>query len=78
MEHRNPLLPAEAQQKFITFRQEHPRVIPFFSAVKDDALQEGTICDMKITTPDGVAKQCNIKLTQNDIEMFSSMMSMRD
>ena len=72
----NPMLIMELQQKFGTFKSEHPRVFPFFSAVKDDALQEGTIFDMKITTPEGVSKQCNIKVTQNDIELFRSMMEM--
>ena len=72
----NPMLIMELQKKFGTFKTEHPRVFPFFNAVREDALQEGTIFDMKITTPEGVSKQCNIKVTQNDIELFRSMMEM--
>ncbi|SDB69764.1 MULTISPECIES: hypothetical protein [unclassified Butyrivibrio] len=72
----NPMAIMELQQKFNTFKAEHPRVFPFFNAVKDSSLQEGTIFDMKITTPDGASKQCNIKLTQNDIDLFRTMMDM--
>ena len=72
----NPMAIMELQQKLNTFKQEHPRVLPFINAVKDDGLQEGTIFDMKITTPDGVSKQCNIKFTQNDLELLNTIMGM--
>ncbi|WP_051656928.1 hypothetical protein [Butyrivibrio sp. AE3004] len=72
----NPMALMELQKKFNTFRQDHPRVQPFFQAVKDSSMEVGTIIDMKVTTPDGVEKQCNIKITQNDIDTFKTLMSM--
>ncbi|WP_049945943.1 MULTISPECIES: hypothetical protein [unclassified Butyrivibrio] len=72
----NPKAIMELQQRFNTFRLDHPRVFPFFQAVKESSMEVGTIIDMKVTTPDGVEKQCNIRITQNDIETFKTLMSM--
>lgn len=72
----NPMAIMALQQKFQTFNQEHPRVAPFFNAIKANSMEVGTIIDMKVTSPDGVEKQCNIKITQNDIDTFQTLMSM--
>ncbi|WP_408071810.1 hypothetical protein [Butyrivibrio sp. JL13D10] len=31
----NPMAIMELQQKFNVFKEEHPRVLPFFNALKD-------------------------------------------
>ena len=74
----NPMAIMALQQKFNTFKQEHPRVLPFFHAIKDNSMELGTIIDMKVTTPDGVEKQCNIKITQNDIDTFQAIMNINN
>ncbi|MBR1855877.1 MAG: hypothetical protein IJ803_02245 [Oribacterium sp.] len=69
----NPKLLMQIQQRLQTFGQEHPKIGPFFNAVRTNALCEGTIIDMKVTTPDGKVMESNIKLTANDIETIRMM-----
>jgi hypothetical protein len=73
----NPMAIMELQQKFNTFKEEHPRVLPFFNALKDNTPEVGSVFDMKVTNPDGTVMQCNIKLTENDLEMFRTLMNMK-
>ena len=68
----------QLQQKITTFKKDHPRVFPFFQAVKDNTLRPGTIIDMKVTTPEGKEIACNIKVTENDIELFNALMDLRN
>ena len=72
----NPMLLMQLQQRFGLFSQEHPKVLPFFRAIGDNAMQEGTIIDIKVTTPDGKTLESNIKLTANDIETAKMMKNM--
>ncbi|MCR4902272.1 MAG: hypothetical protein K6A23_05395 [Butyrivibrio sp.] len=72
----NPMLLMQLQQRFSMFSQDHPKVLPFFQAVGSNAMQEGTIIDVKVTTPDGKTMESNIKVTANDIETVRMMMSM--
>lgn len=69
----NPKMLMQLQQRLQLFHQDHPKIIPFLTAVKDNALQEGTIFAMKVTTPDGRTIESNIKLTANDIETMRMM-----
>ncbi len=64
----NPMILMQLQQRIQTFQQDHPKVMPFMNAVKDNALMEGAVFAMKVTTPDGKTLESNIKLTANDIE----------
>ena len=72
----NPMLLMQLQQRFGLFSQEHPKVLPFFRAIGDNAMQEGTIIDIKVTTPDGKTLESNIKFTANDIETAKMMKNM--
>ena len=72
----NPMALVQLQHKFSTFKIEHPKVAPFFGALKESSLTVGTVFDMKVTTPDGREMQCNIKVTQNDIDLFNTIMEM--
>ena len=73
----NPMAIMELQQKFNVFKEEHPRVLPFFNALKDHTPEVGSVFDMKITNPDGTEMQCNIKITENDLELFRALMNMK-
>ncbi len=70
----NPMLIMQLQQRMQAFNADHPKVMPFMTAVKNNALVEGTIIDMKVTTPDGKTLESNIKLTANDIETMNLLM----
>ncbi len=69
----NPMMLMQIQQRMQTFQADHPKVMPFFNAIKDTALEEGTVLAMKVTTTDGKTLESNIKLTANDIETFKML-----
>ena len=69
----NPMILMQMQQRMQTFQQDLPKFLPFLNAVKDNALQEGTVFAMKVTTPEGKTLESNIKLTANDIETIRMM-----
>ena len=69
----NPMMLMQMQQRIQTFQQDHPKFVPFLMAIKDNALEEGTVIAMKVTTPDGKTIESNIKLTANDIETIRMM-----
>ena len=71
----NPMMIMQLQQRIQTFQQEHPKVLPFLTAIKDNALEEGTVIAMKVTTKDGRTLESNIKLTANDVETVRMMMN---
>ncbi len=70
----NPMMLMQLQQRIQTFQQDHPKFLPFLMALKDNALEEGTVVAMKVTTPEGKTIESNIKLTANDIETVRMMM----
>ena len=72
----NPMMLMQLQQRMQTFQQDHPKFFPFMRAIKDNALEEGTILAMEVTTPDGKKLESNIKLTANDVETLRMLMSM--
>ena len=72
----NPMLLLQMQQRFIQFQQEHPRVMPFLTAVRDHGLAEGSVIDIKVTTPDGKNLATNIKLNANDMEAIQTILNM--
>ncbi len=71
----NPTMLMQIQQRIQSFQQDHPKFVPFLMAIRDNALEEGSVIAMKVTTPDGRTIESNIKLTANDIETFRMMAS---
>ncbi len=71
----NPTILMQMQQRIQTFQQDHPKFVPFLMAIKDNALEEGSVFAMKVTTPDGRTIESNIKLNANDIETLNILMN---
>ncbi|MCB6309628.1 hypothetical protein LI216_09210 [Mediterraneibacter glycyrrhizinilyticus] len=58
------------------FHSNHPKFPAFLDAVHKNALQDGTIIEITVTTPDGKHYESNLKLKQEDLdllEMFHHM-----
>ena len=55
------------------FCQNHPRFPMFLQAARNGMIEEGSIIDLKITSPDGRTINTNVKLTASDLEMFREM-----
>ncbi|MBO5999567.1 MAG: hypothetical protein J6P87_07745 [Lachnospiraceae bacterium] len=71
----NPLMLLKLKDRLSIFQKDHPRVFPFFSMIKDQALEEGTVYELKVTTPDGKSYVTNIKLNENDLESIRMMLN---
>ena len=59
-----------------TFTRNHPKFMPFMQAVGKEAIGDGTIIEVKVTSPDGKEYTTNMKLTQSDMDLFASLKGM--
>ena len=64
----NPMALMKIRSRMNIFRQDHPKIGPFFQMLKDGAVVEGAVYELKVTTPDGKDYTANIRLTANDVE----------
>lgn len=74
----NPKMLLQLKEHWSRFQMDHPKVVPFFHAVGEQALVEGSVFDIKVTTPDGRVLESNIRLNQNDIETLGMLMKKKD
>ena len=59
-----------------TFTQNHPKFVPFMQAVGREAIEDGTIIEVKVTSPEGQEYNTNMKITQNDLDLFAQFKGM--
>ena len=52
------------------FRANHPKFPLFLRAVSQDALVEGSIIEINVTTPEGKNYCTNVKLKADDMELL--------
>ncbi len=64
----NPMALMKMKERMRLFNADHPKVGPFFKVLHEKALTEGTVLELKATTPDGQEYVSNIRLNANDIE----------
>ncbi len=55
------------------FKGNHPKFEPFINAVQANALKEGTVFEINVTTPDGQKLASNLKLTADDMEIIQQI-----
>lgn len=55
------------------FVKNHPRFSQFISAVQSNGMNEGSVIEITITTPEGKNISTNIKVTASDKEMLSEL-----
>lgn len=56
-----------------TFHRNHPKFAPFLDAVNKNALGEGTIIEISVTSPEGRHYETNLKVNQEDLEFLRSL-----
>ena len=64
----NPLALMKMKERMHIFQQEHPKVGPFFSMLREKAVSEGSVVELTVTTPEEEEYVTNIRLTANDVE----------
>lgn len=73
----NPMEMMKLGERFRIFQSQHPRAIAFVQDVAANAIQEGTIMELKVTMPDGKERITNIKLTADDLETIRIMKNLK-
>ncbi|MBE5961938.1 MAG: hypothetical protein E7256_11270 [Lachnospiraceae bacterium] len=58
------------------FVQNHPKFPMFLQAINRGAIREGSIVEIKVTTPEGKEISSNVKVTASDIELFQEISEM--
>ena len=58
------------------FRANHPKFPLFLNAVSQNALMEGTVIEINVTTPEGRNYCTNVTLQADDMEFLNSLKSM--
>lgn len=69
----NPLQLLKLKDRFHIFKEEHPKVVPFLKMLREKALEEGNVLEIRVKTKDGQEYTSNIRLTGNDIETITSL-----
>lgn len=56
-----------------TFSKNHPKFQGFLNAVKNEAIEEGTIFEINVKTSSGKTICSNLKLTESDIKLIKEL-----
>ena len=67
----NPIAMMQAAGRIKIFQEQHPQAIAFIQSISNGDLREGSVIEIKVTTPEGKESVSNIKLTGDDIETFN-------
>lgn len=68
----NPLGMMKLKPLFETFCQDHPKFLMFLGAV-GGAVDKDSVIEMTLTTSQGQTMKTNIKINDNDIELFQEL-----
>lgn len=71
----NPFQLMQFQEMLETFRQNHPKFPLFLQAVGSHAIQEGTIIELTVKTPDEKNYCTNVRLTSSDVELLQGLLN---
>lgn len=55
------------------FRTNHPKFPLFLKAVSQDALREGSVIEISVTTPEGKNYCSNVRLNADDMELMETL-----
>lgn len=73
----NPAMLFRLKSSWERFTAAHPKFPLFLQAAsKNDVLRENTILEINITTPEGRDISTNLKLTSEDLQLFSELKEM--
>ena len=59
------------------FRANHPKFPMFLQAVSQNALVEGSVIEINVTTPEGKNYCSNIKVTADDLALIETLKNMK-
>ena len=71
----NPMAVLKLKPLVEAFRTNHPKVPAFFTAASS-AVNVGSVVEVKVTTAEGKEIISNIKVTEQDVELFRELMAL--
>ncbi len=74
----NPMALLSMKAAFDKFQKNHPKFMQFLSVMMQTGLQEGTVLECKVITPEGKELQANIKITQDDLELIEELKKLKN
>ena len=69
----NPMQLLKIKSAWDKFQAAHPKFPLFLNNVMRDGIQDGTVLDFQVTTPDGKTSRANLKITQADLDLFQEL-----
>ena len=74
----NPMAILSLKGALDKFQGIHPKFMQFITAMIQYGLEEGTVLECKVLTPEGKEIQANIKITQDDLELIEKIKELKD
>ena len=68
-----PMKLLQMQEAFSRFKNNHPKFPLFLNAVMKEGINEGTVIEIIVTTPEGKNYNSNLKVTADDLELINSL-----
>ena len=72
----NPMAFLTLKSDIDKFQENHPKFIQFIKAMSQSGMQEGTVLECKVISPEGKEISTNIRITQDDLELLEKMKEM--
>lgn len=74
----NPMDLFKMKSAFEAFKNQHPKFIQFTKVVGEKGIQEGTVIDVAVTTPEGEKYNANLRVTQSDMELLQKIKNLQN
>ncbi|MBQ7841765.1 MAG: hypothetical protein IJ390_14950 [Lachnospiraceae bacterium] len=69
----NPMKILQIKNAWDKFSANHPKFAPFLKAVSSGVINSGTIIEINVTTADGRTVNTNLKIKEEDMDLFREM-----
>ena len=69
----NPMALLKMKSAFDKFQKGHPKFVQFVQTIAAIGVKEGTIFECKVILPDGKEMMANLKISQEDLELFEKL-----
>ena len=76
MNMQNPAVILQMMNMWSRFQNNHPKFPKFMSAVMKNAIKEGSIIEIKVTTAEGESYDSNLKINADDMEIIRQIKEM--
>ena len=73
----NPMDVMKLGERYKIFQSQHPRVPAFVGDVAKNGIMEGSVIEVKVTTPEGREFITNLRVTREDLESVEILKNLK-